>query len=219
MGSFEDIFSESELKREEEPLVLIDNREKNSLAAHLVAQKVCVSFENLSIGDYVIGDLAIERKTFRDLLSSVYDGRLFRQLKELSALRRAVVLLEGDEAFLEREKKIFYSTILSIKADYKVPVIRTLSPEESASVVLEVVKRQGKKPRSFGRKGGAGRGILQRRKFVLEGFPGIGPFVAESLLDNFSSLREIFNADKSELEKIRGFSEKKVDEFLEILGP
>ena len=56
--------------------IIIDTREKQSLvASYLIEKGAKIEFEKLDIGDYLIQDTIIERKTFQDLLSSVIDKR------------------------------------------------------------------------------------------------------------------------------------------------
>ena len=78
--------------------IRIDYREKDSgLIDLLKAMDLSVEIGRLSYGDYIINEaITIERKTARDFLISIIDGRLFRQLsclkkncqRPLSAYRR-----------------------------------------------------------------------------------------------------------------------------------
>ena len=58
-----------------------------------------VSFENLLVGDIKLaGDITIERKTARDLLTSIVDGRLFKQcVKLIKSTDRPLLLIELGE--------------------------------------------------------------------------------------------------------------------------
>jgi DNA excision repair protein ERCC-4 len=50
----------------------------------------------LEIGDYIIGDLIIERKTSKDFIASVFDGRIFQQANKITSYtNRAILLIEG----------------------------------------------------------------------------------------------------------------------------
>ena len=60
-------------------IILIDNREKDSGIPDILKEKrIPILFENLEIGDYIIGDLIIERKTSKDFIASIFDGRIFQ---------------------------------------------------------------------------------------------------------------------------------------------
>ena len=59
--------------------IVADEREKNSQVPNLLkSMGVFVDYEQLAVGDYIVSsETVIERKTVYDLISSVYDGRLF----------------------------------------------------------------------------------------------------------------------------------------------
>ena len=59
--------------------IVADEREKNSQVPNLLKiMGVFVDYEQLAVGDYIVSsETVIERKTVYDLISSVYDGRLF----------------------------------------------------------------------------------------------------------------------------------------------
>jgi ERCC4-type nuclease len=71
-----------------EKVILIDNREKDSGIPELLKEKgIPILFENLEIGDYIIGDLIIERKTSKDFIASVLMEEFFnKQIKLLLIL-------------------------------------------------------------------------------------------------------------------------------------
>jgi ERCC4-type nuclease len=58
--------------KNEKLIILIDNGEKDSKIPDLL-KKVPILFENLEIGD-----LIIERKTSKDFIASIFDGRIFK---------------------------------------------------------------------------------------------------------------------------------------------
>ena len=83
-----------------EVLITIDHREANStLPAMLKLHGHDVSLEHLKIGDVRISDrILIERKTARDLVDSLIDGRLVRQAKKLSsAFEKPLLIIESLE--------------------------------------------------------------------------------------------------------------------------
>ena len=57
-----------------------------------------VEIEKLSYGDYIINDMiTIERKTAKDFLVSIIDGRLFSQLSNLKKFcNHPILLIEGN---------------------------------------------------------------------------------------------------------------------------
>ena len=64
--------------------IIVDQREKNSLVAHeLIHLGARIKFERLPVADYLIGNIAVERKTTSDFISSMINKRLLRQLEEI----------------------------------------------------------------------------------------------------------------------------------------
>ena len=83
--------------------IIIDTREKQSLvAAELLEQNANIKFEKLDIADYLINDIAIERKTFSDFVSSMIDKRILKQLKEIKKYPQHFLIIEG--ATSQRDK-------------------------------------------------------------------------------------------------------------------
>ena len=71
--------------------VIIDYREKNCLVpASLIKLGLEIEFRELKIGDYIIRDIAIERKTVSDFLSSMVNKRLVNQLNELKVYENSI---------------------------------------------------------------------------------------------------------------------------------
>ena len=66
--------------------IVVDERERNSRIPDLLRQAgAIIDFAQLKVGDYIVSpETAIERKTIRDLINSIYDGRLFVQCSELA---------------------------------------------------------------------------------------------------------------------------------------
>ncbi|MEM3407381.1 MAG: ERCC4 domain-containing protein [Nitrososphaerota archaeon] len=79
-------------------MILIDYREKDSGIPRLLMKKnIPISFENLEIGDYIIGDIVIERKTSKDFIASIFDGRIFEQAGKISSYtNKSILLIEGN---------------------------------------------------------------------------------------------------------------------------
>ena len=65
--------------------IIIDEREKKSgIPNLLIAIGIKTEIKTLQIGDYIVGpETVVERKSIQDLISSVFDGRLFDQCSRL----------------------------------------------------------------------------------------------------------------------------------------
>ena len=71
----------------EELRIIIDEREekKSGIPKLLSSIGVKTEIKTLPIGDYIVApETVVERKTISDLLSSIFDGRLFDQCNRLT---------------------------------------------------------------------------------------------------------------------------------------
>jgi len=96
-----DIFSKSKRIRDEKPKfekqkIIIDYREKNSLVAStLVELGFEIQFRELKVADYLVNNVAIERKTISDFVNSIINKRIIRQLQELQQYDNKLLIIEG----------------------------------------------------------------------------------------------------------------------------
>jgi len=216
----ENIFSKKESKRKgvipEKQKIFVDYREKNSfVASELIHLGLEVEFRELKVGDYLVNNIAIERKTVSDFKSSMINKRLFGQLNDLQQYENKLLLIEGieeQELYSEEEDGIHPNAVrgflLSIALKHKVPLIFTKNEEDTAKFINVLARKKETESslnitkKSLNKK--------EQMQFILEGFPGIGPKTAKKLLENFKSIKGIINASKEELDKIAG---KKADIF------
>ena len=79
--------------------IVVDEREKKSGIPDLLKSiGVNVEMKMLPIGDYIVApETIVERKSIQDLISSVFDGRLFDQCDRLkNNFEFPIILVEGD---------------------------------------------------------------------------------------------------------------------------
>lgn len=200
--------------------IIVDTREKQSLiAANLLEQKANIEYEQLEIGDYLIRDTIIERKTFSDFIGSMLNKRLFNQLKEIKKYPNYFLLIEGfdyDYNKFNVHENAIRGMLLSIAIDYQVPIIYTETENDTAKFLILVAKKYEKpKQETPLRQSKTFQTIEERKQFILEGFPGIGPTAAKKLLNKFPTLQNIFNATQDELKEI--LHENKVQKLLSLL--
>jgi ERCC4-type nuclease len=213
------IFSKGkiETKKIEKQKVIVDYREKNSLvASELISLGLEVEFRELKVADYLVNDIAIERKTISDFISSMLSKRIIRQLEEIQQYEKKFLIIEGiEEQELysdDRTDGIHANAIrgflLSIILKFKVPIIFTKNFQDTAKFI-DVLARKKVKESSLN----VSKKTLnkkERMQFILEAFPGIGPKTAKKLLEEFKSIKNIMNTQIEELEKIIG---KKAEVF------
>ena len=208
---------EKEVNSESKPRIIIDNHEKNSLVPSMLPKLGCeIEFKDLKVADYLINNVAIERKTIPDLKASIISKRMLFQLKELKQYEKNMLIVEGISNFSLYEgiihENAFRGFILSVLLEHQVPIVFTENEEDTARYLSVLAKKTEKSEISLRQKIPLTR--EEQKQFILEGFPGIGPSTAIKLLDEFKSLKNIFNAPQLKLKKIMG---KKADNFKKII--
>lgn len=126
--------------------VILDHRESSStLGAYLRSRGAAVEFRHLKEGDIRISErILIERKTARDLVNSLTDGRLLNQCRRLIASSSRPMLLievgEGHGQFVH--PNAVHGALAHVSLDLGIPVMMTKSPEETAHFVIAAAKRE-----------------------------------------------------------------------------
>jgi Fanconi anemia group M protein len=210
----------------QEPLIkiLIDYREKNSLvASELKKLGFEIEFQELKVGDYITNNIIIERKTTQDFISSMLSGRMIKQLQNMNCAEKKLLIIEGykeNELYEDNNKSglnpnSIRGFILSITLKYNVPIIFTKDALDTAkylSVLAKKPKTSNERSLNISKKCMTKQ---ERKRFILEGFPGVGPNTSKNLLKKFGSIKNVINADKESLKKTLG--DKKTDKFKQIL--
>ena len=79
--------------------IVADEREKKSgIPSLLKGIGINLEIKTLSIGDYIVApETIVERKSISDLVSSVFDGRLFDQCNRMKEnFQFPIIIIEGD---------------------------------------------------------------------------------------------------------------------------
>jgi len=210
-GIFQTPLRTQKTRKIKETKILADYRERNSLLiSELIHLGLKIEFKNLKVADYLVNDIAIERKTVSDFISSMINKRLLKQLEELKQYKHNLLIIEGideqdlynDENHLGVNSNAIRGFLLSILIKHKIPIIFTKNYQDSAKFILILSKRKPRElslnvsKKSLDRK--------ERLQFILEGFPGIGPKSAKKLLENFKTIKNIANASEKELKEVIG---------------
>ena len=212
------IFSKKIQKEKKKPKIIIDYREKNSLVPSvLIALGAEIELKELKVADYLVKDVAIERKTVFDFISSMKNKRLINQLEELQQYKNKLLIIEGldeQELYTDSDEGIgmhpnaIRGFLLSVLLKYRVPIIFTKNYEDTAKFILILSKKKEKEmslnvtKKSLNKK--------EMKQFIIEGFPGIGPKTAKKLLKKFKTIKNIINTPREELKETIG---KKAESF------
>ena len=203
--------------------IRIDYREKASGLIDLLQEtEIILEVGQVPYGDYIVNDsITIERKTARDFLISIIDGRLFNQLSKLKKhCPRPLLLIEGNpyETDLAFDPLAIKGALLSAQAIWYVPVIFSSSKEETRDILLMLGRQEENGPDVVPLRGGyRPKRMKSRQLYLLQGFPQVGPTMAKRLLEHFGSITKIMNATIRELMRVEGIGQVSAKAIREIL--
>jgi Fanconi anemia group M protein len=206
--------------------IVVDNREYRSRVVRELTRKnnIHILPRQLDIGDYVLSSrLGVERKTDKDFLFSLLDGKLFRQMMQLrSAYSRPILILEGEGLFTTRN--INYNAIVgslaSVIVDFGIPIITTKDALETADLLFGMAKREQRKNKKEIIVRGNKRlmPLREKQQFIVEGLPNVSAVLAKRLLTHFKSIKNIANATEDELCEVSGVGKNIASEILKIIN-
>jgi DNA excision repair protein ERCC-4 len=205
--------------------VVADEREKASgVPEELSKLNVRVYFGRLPVGDYVLNpDVAVERKSVRDLVSSVYDSRLFYQSARMAAsFAKPYLLVEGDSKEVEklaRNLKSYYGAIANVTMAYGLRVLFTANQRETAIAIAELLNHARAKPLSRMPSEAApkAKNVSLQQLYLVSSMPGVGRKIAEKLLLKYGSPRRVLNLTAGELAMTGGIGWKRAEKIKEML--
>ncbi|MFH1588903.1 MAG: DEAD/DEAH box helicase [Candidatus Diapherotrites archaeon] len=207
-------------------LIYADARERKSPVASLLEERGCiVKVKQMEVADYILSDeVAVERKTVDDFLNSLLDGRLFTQAVKLNEnYSSPLIIVEGrmEDLFNLRNihKNALIGALTSLALVYRTPVFFVSEAKETAEFLYVIAKReQFKEDKEIKlRVGKKGLTLEQKQRFIIEGFPLIGPQAGINLLKEFGSIKEIINATEKELQTTELIGKKKAKEIRKVL--
>lgn len=203
--------------------IVVDEREKKSGIPELL-KKVGINLEmkQLPIGDYIVApETVVERKSISDLLSSVFDGRLFDQCSRLKEhFQFPVILMEGNVDEIEtitENPMIFYGAVSTVAIDFKIPIIPTPNATHSAKLLVSMCSRKELPKGPFLKKIRKFDDIQKQQLSALTSLPGVGEKLATRMLEKFGTPLRVFNATTAELSKIEGLGESRAQKIKKML--
>ena len=206
--------------------IVVDGREKSSGIPDLLRKAgAVIDFAQLKVGDYVVSpEIAVERKTVHDLLSSIYDGRLFLQCSDLvKHYQKPLIVVQGNLAELaeipegaeEKDIKklaermsLTYDALATVATEFRIPIIHTPSADQTVQFLVTLVNkslREGKATGPLLRKIKKENPIKIQQLSVLSSVPGVGEKLAVRMLEKFHTPNRALNASVAELATIPGF--------------
>jgi len=210
--------------RVEDLRIIIDERERKSGIPKLLKSiGVNVEIKTLPIGDYIVShETVVERKSINDLISSIFDGRLFDQCNRLKEhFQFPIILLEGDVDEIEsitENPLVFYGALSTIAIDYKIPIIPTPNASHTAKLLVSLSSRKESIKGPLLKKIKKSNDVQKQQLSVLCSLPGVGEKIAIRMLEKFESPLKVLSASTKDLAKIPGLGEsraKKIKKMLE----
>ncbi len=194
------------------PTVFVDTRETAEFVRRLRHRGALVEVKQLDIGDFILSsDVAVERKTMDDFVKSIFDGRLFRQLVNMSAkYRRPILIIQGEKKELVGiGESAFYGALASVVSDFRVPVFFASDERELIELVFHIARREQieKKRDVRVREGRKPLTTSETQRYVVSGVPGVSAVLADRLLSKMSTIEKLFSASEGELRGVEGIGE------------
>lgn len=203
--------------------IIVDEREKKSGIPDLLkAVGVNIEIKTLPVGDYIVApEIVVERKSIRDLISSIFDGRLFDQCNRLREhFQHPVILMEGDvdeiEEFTENPL-VFYGALSSIALDFKIPVLPTPNATHTAKLLVSMSSRKDATKGPFLKKIKKSSDLQRQQLSVLCSLPGVGEKLATRMLEKFGTPLQVLGASSVELSKVEGLGKERAKKIKEML--
>ncbi|MFP4118871.1 MAG: DEAD/DEAH box helicase [Candidatus Woesearchaeota archaeon] len=204
--------------------IVADFREKGSpvLKSLLSRDDVALELKQLQVGDFVLSTYAcVEFKHVSDFVDSIVDGRLLSQVKSLVQYPHPVFIIEGSQEEFNSRKvdpAAINGMLSTIALSYRVPILRTFSPAETARMLVTLASREqaeGDTDFSFHTaKPLDEKSILE---YIVGSLPEVGPVLARSLLDRFDSLERLCSASEKDLRTIPLIGKKKASRIRSVL--
>lgn len=203
--------------------IVVDERERKSGIPDLLrAVGINLEIKTLPIGDYIVApETIVERKSVSDLISSIFDGRLFDQCNRLKEhFTHPIILMEGNVEEIEQiveNPLVFYGALSAVAIDFKIPIIPTPSATHTAKMLVSMCSRKDTLRGPFLKKIKKSDDVYRQQLSVLCSLPGIGEKLATRMLAKFGSPTKTLTASLTDLAKIEGLGETRAKKIKQML--
>ena len=203
--------------------IIVDERERKSGIPDLLkAVGMGVEMKTLPIGDYIVApETIVERKSIKDLMASVFDGRLYDQCNRLKEnFEHPIVLVEGNVDEIEEitdNPLIFYGALSRVTLEFKIPIIHTPSASHTAKLLVALCSKKDGPTGPYLKKIKKSSNLETQQLSTLCSLPGIGEKFAVRMLEKFGTPLKVFTATTSELAKVEGLGESRAKKIKNML--
>ncbi|MFH0836006.1 MAG: ERCC4 domain-containing protein [Candidatus Micrarchaeota archaeon] len=201
--------------------VYLDDRElRSECARKLFELGADLKPVRLPVADYILSArAAVERKNAPDFESSIIDGRLFAQAKDLKETFESPVVAVVGKAFARVNPKALLGAFISLAVDFKLPVLFFDDEAALAEFVFALGRREQLLPPreaklQFNKKGFT---LAEQQQLIVESLPLIGPKNAKNLLNHFGSVKDVVNALETEPQDVEGIGKERAKGIRKVL--
>lgn len=179
--------------------------------------------------------VGVQRKEYMDLLASLHDGRLQKEIAQLKRVSVPVVIIEGkptwtlDGYLITRNnrswswtRKQHHNLILSLQTK-NIIVQQSDSLNETIEILkdmsswLEKSRHDGldRRPKP---KGSWGKATSKEfAKHILQGFDGLGPVQADAIIEHFGGIPLAWLVTEQQLTEVPGIGPKRARSLIKAL--
>lgn len=129
-------------------MITVDDREPQSIDKRMEDIGLEFKRKRMKTGDFVEGDVCIERKTVNDFCGSIVDGRLDRQIENMKRdYKHYYILISG--SIKARKSELTVNSILgkmsSVLVKHQVPIVSVDNDEQLIYLVGRIFLRHQEK--------------------------------------------------------------------------
>ena len=205
--------------------IVADDRERKSGIPQLL-KSIGIDLETrtLPVGDYIVApETVIERKSVRDLVSSIFDGRLFDQCSRLKEhFERPAILVEGNLDELDEITEnplIFYGAVSTVVMEFGIPVIPTPCATHTAKLLSVMASKDNTTRGPYVKKIRKSPDDVQHQQIsILCSLPGVGEKFAVRMLERFGTPLGALSATNADLLKIEGMGQSRAKRIRDALN-
>lgn len=190
-----------------------------------LSSRADITIETLELGDYLSGDVLIERKS-TDFLDFTRLKKQILLIKEKYGDKSYIVvdknldyLIDNSGKYYKKDmKKYILGFVASLCVRYNAVPLFCSNPEYASYIIARMCEKGNDnksvanvyhaKPRE--KKG-------DKQIHLVCGLSNVEEKIAKRLLERFKTIRGIFNATEKELMEIQGIGKKKAQDIIELI--
>ncbi|MCD6093164.1 MAG: hypothetical protein J7J38_04075 [Candidatus Aenigmarchaeota archaeon] len=210
------------MEESRKPKIIFDSREKKSLVVENLKTKCELEEKLLDVGDFLLSDrVCCEKKTTTDFVQSIVDKRMFNQLKNMKEnFPIQLLIIEGNGLYDNNvNADAIRGALASIAINFRVPILWTKSPKETADMLYIIAKREqfGEKRPIRVRGERKPKDIKRCQEYLIAGLPDIDSIRARNLLKHFKCPEFVFTASEKELRRVNGIGKELARKIRDVI--